>query len=159
MAYSTLFYTEIKREESPAFLNGRAALYPLLSISLLCNGKQIDCVGLVDSGAEYCVFPGKFLDTFGIDRTITPFEESVKTPAGKAGAYFHEATIQLASPDSDSNTPSWPIYAGFAECLDDWAKDDAGVSLAILGQVGFFDRFRITFNWRGRHFELEDYYE
>lgn len=156
MAYSTLFYTEVRGEKSPAFPNGRTALYPLLPISLACNGTQIDCLGLVDSGAEYCVFPGKFLSTLGIDRALAPFEESVKTPAGKAGAYFHEATVQLSSPDSDGITPSWSIYAGFADCLDEWATDDRGVSMAILGQVGFFDRFKIIFDLQGKRFELED---
>ena len=154
MAYS-LFSIPVRGEKNPHFPNGRTALYPLLPISLACNGTQIDCLGLVDSGAEYCVFPGKFLSTLGIDRALAPFEKR-EDACGKAGAYFHEATVQLSSPDSDGITPSWSIYAGFADCLDEWATDDRGVSMAILGQVGFFDRFKIIFDLQGKRFELED---
>ena len=41
----------------------------------------------------------------------------------------------------------------FREGLDDWFINDLGVGL--LGQVGFFDRFTVAFDWTTKCFAVE----
>jgi hypothetical protein len=131
---------------SAAFPNGRAAYRPILPVSLSAGDRHFSCKAIVDSGADYCTFPGAFMNALGIEKLAKP-DPNFRGPTGAGHIWFCEVTIDLefAAPYS--------VYASFSDGLNDWFINDVGVGL--LGQVGFFDQFKVAFDWTSKCFAVE----
>ncbi|MGH8459159.1 MAG: hypothetical protein ACRESV_07400, partial [Nevskiales bacterium] len=87
------------------------------------------------------VFPKSFLRQLGIDPDAVSYEK-----AGGVGgsALSHFCEITLAVPNLFDHS----VYAGFTEGLDLW-------SVGLLGQSGFFDRMKVSFDLCRGTFEIE----
>jgi hypothetical protein len=111
------------------------------------NGdKSLSCLGLLDSGADHCTFPGVFMQALGITESNFP-GEALKSPGGPADLHFHRIILDLKIAEP------YPIYAAFNNGMNDWFVDQAGV--ALLGQTGFFDKFKVTFDLPKNVFSIE----
>jgi len=110
----------------------------------LRNGRQRtgSFLSLIDTGADYCLFPSDYLEEIGIDRsTLRP--GTVQGVSIDAGVLY--ANVDLAI----EGLGEWTVYAGFS---DYWRGQHVG----FLGQVGFFDRFTVSFDYRKRKCEVSD---
>lgn len=103
--------------------------------------KSIEYGVLIDSGADFCIFHTEMAEILGI-----PVEKGKKiTFYGTGGtpqtAYFHDVEIEIAG---------WPmeLYCGFS-------YDMKSLPYGILGQTGFFDRFKIEFDYQAKRIELK----
>jgi hypothetical protein len=74
-------------------------------------------------------------------------DSNFRGPTGGGHLWFCEVTIGLGFSEP------YTVYASFSEGLDDWSINDLGVGL--LGQVGFFDRFKVAFDWTTKYFAVE----
>ena len=109
---------------------------PMLQVTLFNGIQRQQLVCLVDSGADECLFHASVARSLGIDVENGRYKE-FDGIAGSLEAYIHPVEIQV----QDFAEPV-KIEAGFTE--------SEGVH-AILGQVGFFENFRICFEryrWR-----------
>jgi hypothetical protein len=102
---------------------------------LISKGLSRSCYALVDSGADDCVFPASYAARVGLD-----IAQGKKYPFAGVGsqqvAYFFD--IEIALP----GTPiKYAVPVGFTSALD---RSPFGYGL--LGQNGFFDRFKISFD-------------
>jgi len=134
-------YTESRYENPQDRHYGQPVFRPFLGTMLERDGRFSTKIwSLVDSGGDYCMFPLTFLDELGIDRstlkTSRPFGMGEGFPA-----YFATVTVHVMGLDS--------FEEEVAFCERVRAED-----FAILGNRGFFDRFRIAFDHRNRIFSV-----
>jgi hypothetical protein len=134
-------YTDVPLPACAAFPNGRTAIRPALIVTLVNQGKQISCYGIVDSGADHCVFPRSFMQPLGLDPLTAPTEMSSGLGTTNMPTHFCNITIDLG-------VIKIPVYAGFTVGMDQ-------LGFGLLGQAGFFEAFKITFDYRNKLFHVE----
>lgn len=92
---------------------------------------------LVDSGADLCLFPAKIGELIGIDIESGKKEQIGGIAENPIVAYIHSVRLIVRG------LSGVDVEAGFTE--------SKGIRAGILGQVGFFDKYKITFersrNW------------
>ena len=124
------------------FPSGTPVFYPILSLTLI-NPKTKKAfpnyLVLVDSGASSCVFHAGIAEEIGIN-----IESGQKAPLrgviGEAGQqFFHSVSLVIAGHEFKSKV-------GFS--------DDLKMPFGLLGQVGFFDQFRVCFDFPKKEFEI-----
>jgi hypothetical protein len=140
-------YTDFQGEVSEAFPDGSKALRPVLHFFLSKGARSVTGHAFVDSGADYCTFPGVWMAALGIDRSEARLGSNLFSPIGSAPIFFCEVTMALPF------TEPYPLYAGFAESMNNWNIGEE--YMGIFGQVGFFDRFKVMFDARNNSFEIE----
>lgn len=124
------------------YISKASAEYPLVKL-LLINPKtqQVfsEYVALVDSGASSCVFHGIIGEQIGVD-VRSGDKKPFKGVVDKSGAQFiHPITLVLGG-------HSISLEAGFSY--------DLTMPFGLLGQDGFFNRFRICFDKSKGEFEI-----
>lgn len=115
----------------------------LIEIELFVGSKSIKIPdALVDSGADYCLFNIAYADALGIDIGKCPkiYFTGIGGLMGKIPAYMAEVNLAVKYLENKI-----AIFAGFIE-------SDSVV--ALLGQEGFFDNFRIKFEKDHNTFEI-----
>ena len=100
-------------------------------------------MSLVDSGADHCVFPLALARRMGFDPEGQPCAMIRGLTGSPADLYLWEVTLKF-------DFGSFRVMAGFSEALD---RQDRG----YLGQNGFFDSVRVTFDRRANRFTIEPY--
>ena len=134
-------YEEVPLGASAAFPSGHIALRPAMTVVLrLADRRTTPVLGLVDSGADYCFFSPEYADSLGLDYKSLPCEAAYGIGEDRQ-VRFGTITLEVAG------LGAWEVYAGFSEA---WS----GRGYGMLGQLGFFDRFKITFDQRRRIFEV-----
>lgn len=116
-------------------------LRPVIPVILTLNGQHIPYEALVDSGADICIFDAQLADIVGLDVT-TGVQRKVAGITGQAEVqYLHRITI---------NVGGWErvIDAGF---LPNIGKYGYG----ILGQRGFFEFFKVAFDFAKETIEVK----
>jgi hypothetical protein len=109
---------------------------PMLQVTLFNGMKHKQVVCLVDSGSDECLFHASIGRGLGIDIEGGTYKE-FDGIASSIEAYMHSIEIQI-----QDFPERLKIEAGFTK--------SEGVD-AILGQAGFFEKFRICFEryrWR-----------
>lgn len=114
---------------------------PVIDIRLLWNNHSTQYRVLIDSGADYCIFHSDMADVLGV-----PVHQGKKlTFYGTGGtpqvAYFHTIQIEISG---------WlmNLYCGFSSEMQ-------SLPYGILGQTGFFDTFKIEFDYQNKRIELK----
>lgn len=142
MASYRVPYAELQASATPAFPVGRVVRRPVLSLSLQNGAKRLSCRAIVDSGADHCVFPRSFLQPLGLDPLATPVDMSSGVGSSNVPMHFANVTLDL------QGVLEFSIYAGFTPGLEQ-------LGLGLLGQAGFFERFKITFDYSHKLYILE----
>ena len=124
-------YTTFQLPPSAAFPERRSAKRPLLQVTLRSPQRFLSCYAIVDTGADYCVFPRSFLQPLGLNALQGP-TEMTQGIGGSVPTHFFGISIDIGGHFQ------FPVFAGFTAGLD-------ALGLGLLGQVGFFDRFNVTF--------------
>ena len=115
------------------------AYRPIVPLTLLYDAKKINVLGLVDTGADECLFPVEFARLLGHNLT----KGRPRTFAGIGGAitgYLHQTDVKLGPYKFRVN-----IYYS-----DDWNKWGFG----LLGQSGFLTRFDALFSIKAKALSL-----
>ena len=111
---------------------------PILQVRLYYGLHHQDLRCLVDSGADECLFHTSVGIVLGIDVQAGRLRQFAGIAAGHfVNAYMHPIQIQI-----QGFSEKIDIEAGFTD--SDWVS-------GLLGQSGFFDNYRVTFErFRGR---------
>lgn len=114
-----------------------SARRPYIPIRIVHDNKFQDLMCLVDSGADLCLFPAKIGELIGIDIESGKKEQIGGIAENPIVAYIHSVRLIVRG------LSGVDVEAGFTE--------SKGIRAGILGQVGFFDKYKITFersrNW------------
>ncbi len=105
---------------------------PLIPIALRDDDKIIDFHALIDSGADFNLFPGHIADILEIDLRHGK-SEKIGGVAGSAKAYPYALDIGIQNKFYHA-----PLVFSHEVTLD---------KFGLLGQRGFFDRFVVEFNY------------
>ena len=136
------FSFDYDRYESPPSAphpHGRTVLRPWLTarVSTVAGAPFVSCTACLDTGADDCVFPLPIAKRIGLDIASMP-KGDVLGVGGKKDVYYANVRIEIPLPLGQGNSMVFETRVGFVQ--------DLGIGL--LGQVGFFDRFDVTFAQR-----------
>ena len=93
--------------------------------------QSVNTDALLDSGADMCLFNAEIGEVLGLEIEKGEREPFGGIEGGRLFAFIHEVDIQVAGIDKTIK-----VEAGFVRGLN---------TSAILGQEGFFDAFRVSF--------------
>ena len=116
---------------------------PVIPIKLKHGDQEIGYHVLVDSGADMCLFHAEIGQAIGIDITKGRQRE-VFGVGGKASTYYqHRVILEVGG---------WvyEIDAGFLPTVGGRV-----VPYGIVGQLGFFEFFKVVFDKRSDEIELK----
>ena len=122
---------------------------PVLKTSLLSKNNQrlFDFDSLIDSGADFCVFPANAGKAIGLDVEAGD-EVATFGIGGKETLYFHKVKVEVTI----KNEPwIFECRAGFSTKLN-------SKGIGFLGRDGFFDLFQeVAFNQTTKMFRLKEF--
>src|SRR3989344_890789 len=123
------------------FPNRQFVHRPVIDILLVFGKKSIEYQVLIDSGADFCIFHTEMAEILGIPITQGKKMTFYGTSGTPQTAYFHDVHIEVGG---------WPmkLYCGFS-------SDMNSLPYGILGQTGFFDQFKIEFDYQSKRIELK----
>ena len=140
-------YARYEFPPSATHPHGRTVLRPWLTtrVSTTAGARFVRCTACLDTGADSCIFPLPIARRIGLDITSMPKGETTGV-GGKKDVYYANVRIEIPLPPGQGNSMVFETRVGFVE--------DLGIGL--LGQVGFFDRFDVTFTQRQGIFTISD---
>ncbi len=136
-----LRYQSFRASPIEPFPTRQVVFRPVIDIRLLWNGHSTKYRVLIDSGADYCIFHAEVAEVLGIPLTSGKKMTFYGTSGAAQLAYFHEVQIEAAG---------WPIdlYCGFSSEMQ-------SLPYGLLGQTGFFDQFKIEFDYQNKRIEIK----
>ena len=148
MSYVTVPYQEI---QIPAEANSPAkTIYsPILRTSLFYKNQErlFYFDSIVDSGADFCVFPAALGEIIGLDVYEGKHVSSFGV-GGKETLYFHKVTVEITIKNE-----SWKF-----ECQAGFSMKMNAKGIGFLGRDGFFNLFQeVTFNQSVKMFRLKEF--
>lgn len=114
-------------------------LRPIIPIVLKSKTKLILYSALIDSGADYCIFSLDIADALSIK--LNANDEAIFMGAGKEKIKGFWSKIRI-----NISGTTYEAKVIFAEISD--------FGHGILGQNGFFDHFKITFDVKNKEIEV-----
>ena len=82
-------YKKFPSDPNEAFPDHKGALRPVIPIAVKNEGKKIDYLALIDSGADFCIFHSEIGEYLGIDIKSGKKLEFFGVTGDKKIAYFH----------------------------------------------------------------------
>lgn len=129
-------------------LPAKTVYAPILKTALLHkNAEPFYFDSIVDSGADFCVFPANLGELAGLDvsegRNVLTFGVG-----GKETLYFHKVKIEVIIKDEP-----W-IF----ECQAGFSTKMNARGIGFLGRGGFFDLFQeVAFSQKVKMFRLKEF--
>jgi hypothetical protein len=143
MAIATFPYVSLPLPANEAHPQGSVAHRPLVFATIKASGgSSTRCIAMPDSGADACLFPLSLarllkLDIFSLPRGLTG-------GLGSSANITYWATISVDL----GHGIVFSAYTGFTEGMDP-------MGLGLLGQDGFFERYRVEFLLSKKVFTIE----
>lgn len=134
-------YQSFHAQPIDPFPNRQAVFRPVIDIRLLWNSQSTQYRVLIDSGADFCIFHSDVAAVLGIPIARGKKMIFYGTSGTPQVAYFHNIKMEIGG---------WPmeLYCGFS-------PDMNSLPYGLLGQTGFFDRFKIEFDYKNKRIELK----
>ena len=128
----------------------RKALYsPVIPIHIYSADlkHRIHHYALLDTGADYNLFHADLLEVLGVDDVDSGKRQDLFGIEGKGvTTYFHNVIIGIGD-------WRYKAFTGFTDYGMVNSPDQ--MSYGILGQVGFFERFKVAFDYKKREIEIK----
>ncbi len=115
---------------------------PIIPITLKQNNKELNYVALLDSGADINIFHSDIAKVLDIDLDKLP-QKSFSGIKKEAEGTMYMVVVEIGI---DDYTFDAPIH---------FSPDISPNGYGIVGQQGFFDKFKIIFNLEARKIELK----
>lgn len=104
---------------------------PYVPFELRGPTGSVQLVGLLDSGADICLFDGEIAQAIGLELEQGIRQSSRGIEGSKLTTWLHPVRVRL-----DGSPSEIPCTVGFVPGF---------TGTPILGQEGFFDAFKVTF--------------
>lgn len=121
------------------FSKRQKLLRPIIPLSLSNTKVSLRFEALIDSGADFCIFPRSIAEKLSINLT------------GRKAIYFSSATGEAVGGNISN------IYLDFGEGSFKTKVVFANLpgNVGILGQYGFFDKFIVKFDLSKKEIEVK----
>jgi len=126
-------------QKSPIF--GSYIPKPIIPIELISDERSVRFAALIDSGADFCIFPDSLAEALGLTLDKSRAERFAGISGEPSKAYFSDLTINIGG---------WKY-----KTLVSFSEDISPRGYGILGQKGFFDLFRVAFDLKKEEIELK----
>ncbi len=121
---------------------GPGVYRPVVPITITRAGRSVQYEALVDSGADMNIFDAQLADILGFDVTAGRKEEVHGITGNPQVYYVHPVTIGIGG------TMEFKTEAGFMPNM-------GGMTYGVVGQKGFFEFTRITFDRKKQRVEIK----
>ena len=119
---------------------GPDTLRPVIPIEVSFNSISVPYEVLIDSGADVCIFDSDIADILGID-VIKGIRREVSGVTGIPEYYYlHKVTIII-------DGLKFKTDVGFMKLRNQ--------AFGIVGQKGFFDKFKVSFDLKKEEIEIK----
>ncbi len=122
---------------------GAHLLRPVIPIEILSGSEIVRYEALVDSGADCNIVPAEIGDLLGIDVTGGRRSEVGGITGGGMPYFVHQVSIRVGG-------WAYVVPVGFM-------PDMPPFGYGVVGQRGFFDLFKVTFDYDKTEIELRPY--
>lgn len=115
-------------------------LRPVIPVALHHNGRVLDYEVLIDSGSDVNIFGYQVGEYLGLDVQAGRAATMMGATGEPQAFYIHAIVLSVGS-------KSFEVQAGFAKSVDH-------SPYGIVGQQGFFDLFKVTFDLANEELRL-----
>jgi len=124
------------------FSYAKAGLWyrPIIPVTLKLNRIEFNYLTLIDSGADFNIFHADIAKILKIDLSKLKNPVNFSGINGKGIGYFSAIDIGI-----DNNFINTPVV---------FSNDISDNGYGILGQQGFFNKYKIEFDYKGRKINL-----
>jgi len=136
-----LDYRKFPAQPTEPFPRRISVSRPVVPIALINGSQRVRNLALIDSGADYCIFHAEIGEQIGIDIDSGKRLSFFGTGGQEQSAFFHDIKLEVGGHEIS-------CFAGFLRELE-------SLPYGILGQIGFFDNFKITFDYEKEKIELQ----
>jgi hypothetical protein len=134
-------YLRLSCKPTELFPDKHSVLRPIINITVKFQDRSLRLFALLDSGADWCLFPASVGEYLHIQ--VEQGEKIEFTGVSSLGvAYFHEVKLEIGGWGHN-------CLVGFSPDLDKMNVP------AVLGHTGFFDRYEVTFNFKKETIEVK----
>src|SRR3989338_7612373 len=118
-------------------------LRPVIPVKLTYENRSVWYEVLVDSGADLCIFDAEIGEVLGL--VVEDGEpQRVSGVAGQTSTYYvHKVVMEVGGHPRKIKAGFLPNVAG-------------ACNYGIVGQNGFFDQFKVTFDFQKEEIELRE---
>lgn len=113
---------------------------PVIPVEIYHNDQLVIYEALIDSGADLCIFPGDLVEALGIDLKDGKEMEFGGITGTPAKGYVHGVELRIRG-------DKYKTACVFSDEIADYGY-------GILGHLGFFDHFRVKFEYDIKNIEL-----
>ena len=122
---------------------GSSVLRPIIPISISTDSYPVRYLALIDSGADFCIFDAEIGEVIGLDVKSGKLETFSGIQPGKpTECYLHEVTINIGG-------HNYKTIVAFSYHI-------STKGYGILGQKGFFDLFKVSFEYQKERIEIQE---
>ncbi len=104
--------------------------------------RYLKVAAIIDSGADDIMFPASYAARIGLDLQRGAYYQFSGAGSADQAAWFFEIELRIMT------VISYTAYVGFTPALE-------SVGCGLLGQNGFFDKFKVDFDLANGLFYLE----
>ena len=147
----TLPYTKIEIPPRGSF-PAKTLYSPLVKTFLFYENKKpiFSFDSVIDSGADFCVFPAEFGEMIGLTVEAGQHLPSFGV-GGKDTLFFHKIKVGIIMRNEIEKDEIWKF-----ECTAGFSRTMNKKGVGLLGREGFFDLFKeVSFNQNARMFRLK----
>lgn len=116
---------------------------PILWLEIVAGKNKFPCLGIVDTGADFCTFPMSFGLALGLNPLTQIPTQSMGAGGGRSAPTYH-FDVELKIP----GLGNFKVHAAFMESLNP-------MGLGLLGHLDFLDGMKAMFDRKGLVFHLE----
>jgi hypothetical protein len=136
-----LDYRKFPAQPTEPFPRRTSVSRPVVPIALINGSQRVRYLALIDSGADYCIFHAEIGEQIGLEIESGKRLSFFGSSGQEQSAFFHEIKLEIGGHE-------FTCFAGFSHELQ-------SLPYGILGQDGFFDSFKITFDYEREKIELQ----
>ena len=124
----------------------KGVLRPTIPVCLVNKqtGAETQYLALIDSGADYCICHASIGEVIGLDIRSGRVMDYWGIGGIKQQAYFHDIVLSVGGWKFD-------CYVGFS-----YDFDGGQMPYGVLGQDGFFDKFKVVLDRRKLEIEIKE---
>lgn len=141
-------FVSLPAPPTAAFPNRTQIRRPILQLTLQRGNLRVAALALVDSGADECIFPASLGTVLGVpipNPNVLVFSGTANQPQN---AYFDTVHVRVWTFANPAQLAfEFDLFAGFCDTLEH-------VGLGLLGQNGFFSRYKIAMDHAQNSMEI-----
>jgi len=132
----------VDRNNCP-FPNKKSSLRPIVQIDFETQLGNLGYLVLIDSGADYCIFHAEIGTHLNLDIESGLPLTFYGTSGQPQKAFFHEV--------------SFKIGGHLRKYMVGFSYDMSKLAYGLLGQDGFFDKWKVKFEYQKENIELKEF--